>query len=223
MHKPSEEQIACHAPKPILLDTGEVRKNARWMTIEYIQRVTIKNVNLWQITGKRQSILASIGANGLWCRKKNIHHDSIWPLYSCYHWCKHLKPWLWYSNPGYVNTDLKQTWMSYHARRSMRSCFRSSTQYFRCGVGGVRSRPTPLHAYTHAPGPWRSVFVPQINLPYAWHPHIMDTQVGLVGQLAILPVPGEFTTMCGRRFREQVRAKLLLLLMMMLLLFQHLR
>ena len=51
----------------------------------------------------------------------------------------------------------------------------------------------------------------------------MDTQVGLVGQLAILPVPGEFTTMCGRRFREQVRAKLLLLLMMMLLLFQHLR
>ena len=46
MHKPSEEQIACHAPKPILLDTGEVRKNARWMTIEYIQRVTIKNVNL---------------------------------------------------------------------------------------------------------------------------------------------------------------------------------
>ena len=24
LHKPSEEQIKCHAPKPILLDTGEM-------------------------------------------------------------------------------------------------------------------------------------------------------------------------------------------------------
>ena len=37
--------------------------------------VTIKNISLRQLTSKRQSILASIkpiGANGLWCRKKNL-------------------------------------------------------------------------------------------------------------------------------------------------------
>ncbi|KAK3886101.1 hypothetical protein Pcinc_009678, partial [Petrolisthes cinctipes] len=43
-----------------------------------------------------------------------------------------------------------------------------------------------------------------ISRPYPWHPKVMDTQMGLVGQLAIMPVPGEFTTMCGRRFRDKV-------------------
>ncbi|MPC30665.1 Neutral ceramidase [Portunus trituberculatus] len=52
------------------------------------------------------------------------------------------------------------------------------------------------------------VSVLQLNKPYPWHPRIMDTQMGLVGQLAILPVPGEFTTMCGRRFREKVASVL---------------
>ena len=52
------------------------------------------------------------------------------------------------------------------------------------------------------------MFVLQLNIPYPWHPRIMDTQVALVGQLAILPVPGEFTTMCGRRLREKVLTRM---------------
>lgn len=46
----------------------------------------------------------------------------------------------------------------------------------------------------------------EINFPYSWHPRIMDTQVGRIGNFLILPVPGEFTTMCGRRLRDQVSA-----------------
>ncbi|XP_068227138.1 putative neutral ceramidase C isoform X1 [Palaemon carinicauda] len=46
----------------------------------------------------------------------------------------------------------------------------------------------------------------EINFPYPWHPRIMDTQVGRIGNFMILPVPGEFTTMCGRRLREMVSA-----------------
>ena len=30
----------------------------------------------------------------------------------------------------------------------------------------------------------------------------MATQIGRIGQLIILPVPGEFTTMAGRRLRD---------------------
>ena len=38
-----------------------------------------------------------------------------------------------------------------------------------------------------------------------WHPDIVDTQLLKLGQLYIAPVPGEFTTMSGRRLRETIR------------------
>ncbi|QRV84194.1 hypothetical protein RhiJN_12210 [Ceratobasidium sp. AG-Ba] len=47
------------------------------------------------------------------------------------------------------------------------------------------------------------------KFPYAWSPDIVDIQMMRVGQLVILVVPGEFTTMAGRRIRESVRAKLI--------------
>ncbi|KDN36224.1 hypothetical protein RSAG8_10987, partial [Rhizoctonia solani AG-8 WAC10335] len=47
------------------------------------------------------------------------------------------------------------------------------------------------------------------KFPYAWQPDIVDIQMMRVGQFVVLVVPGEFTTMAGRRIRESVRAKLI--------------
>jgi len=44
----------------------------------------------------------------------------------------------------------------------------------------------------------------QMDFPYMWHPHIIPTQIFMVGQLIVVGLPGEFTTMAGRRVRETV-------------------
>ncbi|KDP36843.1 hypothetical protein JCGZ_08134 [Jatropha curcas] len=45
--------------------------------------------------------------------------------------------------------------------------------------------------------------------PYAWAPAILPIQILRVGKLIILSVPGEFTTMAGRRLREAVKETLI--------------
>ncbi|XP_011498417.1 PREDICTED: neutral ceramidase [Ceratosolen solmsi marchali] len=42
-------------------------------------------------------------------------------------------------------------------------------------------------------------------LPYQWQPKIVSTHFALVGNVAIAGVPGEFTTMSGRRLRNTVK------------------
>ena len=44
----------------------------------------------------------------------------------------------------------------------------------------------------------------QMNSPYSWQPNVVDTQLFRIGQLLILAVPGEFTTMSGRRLHEAI-------------------
>ena len=44
----------------------------------------------------------------------------------------------------------------------------------------------------------------EINLPYQWQPSIVEIQILRAGQLVILCVPGELTTMAGRRLRKAV-------------------
>lgn len=44
--------------------------------------------------------------------------------------------------------------------------------------------------------------------PYPWTPEVLPVQVAVIGQLAILAVPFEVTTMAGRRLRAQVAAEL---------------
>lgn len=46
---------------------------------------------------------------------------------------------------------------------------------------------------------------PQIKLPYQWQPKIVSTQVAAIGNVVVAGVPGEFTTMSGRRLREAIR------------------
>uniref|UniRef100_A0A8D1EF05 Neutral ceramidase n=1 Tax=Sus scrofa TaxID=9823 RepID=A0A8D1EF05_PIG len=45
----------------------------------------------------------------------------------------------------------------------------------------------------------------ELSKPNPWHPDIVDVQIITLGFFAIAAVPGEFTTMSGRRFREAIQ------------------
>ena len=45
----------------------------------------------------------------------------------------------------------------------------------------------------------------RMHLPYEWQPRIVSTQVAVIGNVVIAGVPGEFTTMSGRRLREAIK------------------
>jgi len=47
------------------------------------------------------------------------------------------------------------------------------------------------------------------NFPYDWSPSTVDIQIFRVGNLVILVIPGELTTMAGRRLRNAIRARLI--------------
>ncbi|XP_077863814.1 putative neutral ceramidase C [Saccoglossus kowalevskii] len=49
----------------------------------------------------------------------------------------------------------------------------------------------------------------ELKKPYPWHPDIVDTQIFQIGSLAIVAVPGEFSTMSGRRLRDGVKKVLI--------------
>lgn len=41
-----------------------------------------------------------------------------------------------------------------------------------------------------------------MRAPFEWQPRIVSTQLALIGNVALAAVPGEFTTMAGRRLRN---------------------
>ncbi|EFN86684.1 Neutral ceramidase [Harpegnathos saltator] len=45
----------------------------------------------------------------------------------------------------------------------------------------------------------------RMKLPYQWQPKIVSTQVAVIGNVVVAGVPGEFTTMSGRRLREAIK------------------
>ncbi|XP_012578957.1 PREDICTED: neutral ceramidase [Condylura cristata] len=47
----------------------------------------------------------------------------------------------------------------------------------------------------------------ELSYPNPWHPDIVDVQIITIGSLAITAIPGELTTMSGRRLREAVQAE----------------
>ncbi|VDL17551.1 unnamed protein product [Hymenolepis diminuta] len=55
----------------------------------------------------------------------------------------------------------------------------------------------------HAPKP---ILLPTglMNYPIPWHPSIVETQIFKIGSLVIIGLPGEFTTMSGRRIARAV-------------------
>lgn len=45
----------------------------------------------------------------------------------------------------------------------------------------------------------------RVKLPYAWQPTIVPTELLQIGDVVIAALPGEFTTMSGRRVRNAIR------------------
>ncbi|CDQ93040.1 unnamed protein product [Oncorhynchus mykiss] len=45
----------------------------------------------------------------------------------------------------------------------------------------------------------------EMTWPLPWHPSIVDVQIITIGPVAIVAIPGEMTTMSGRRIREAVK------------------
>lgn len=49
----------------------------------------------------------------------------------------------------------------------------------------------------------------QIKFPYEWQPEIVATQLVMIGQVVLAAVPGEFTTMSGRRMRKTIKESII--------------
>lgn len=80
----------------------------------------------------------------------------------------------------------------------------NSTNPFWKLVGGLLSKPTPEDIACHAPKPIL-LNLNDMTVPYRWEPPVLPIQVMRVGQLFILAVPSEFTTMSGRRMRKAIK------------------
>ncbi|KAL1123140.1 hypothetical protein AAG570_002228 [Ranatra chinensis] len=72
------------------------------------------------------------------------------------------------------------------------------------------ANPSQQQIECHAPKP---ILIPtgELNFPFEWQPSVVSTQLAVVGnRLAIACVPGEFTTMSGRRMRNALSHRLAL-------------
>lgn len=67
------------------------------------------------------------------------------------------------------------------------------------------SKPSKEMIECHSPKPIL-LATGQLNFPYQWQPHIVPTQLFRIGNLYLAGVPGEFTTMSGRRLRHAIRS-----------------
>eukprot|EP00095_Tigriopus_kingsejongensis_P005560 maker-scaffold736_size104543-snap-gene-0.19 protein:Tk05560 transcript:maker-scaffold736_size104543-snap-gene-0.19-mRNA-1 annotation:"hypothetical protein DAPPUDRAFT_309106" len=70
-------------------------------------------------------------------------------------------------------------------------------------VSGILKDPSPEQEACHSPKPIL-LDTGEITFPYLWHPYIIDTQVMQLGQLFVGAMPGELTTMAGRRMRDTI-------------------
>ncbi|XP_061491416.1 neutral ceramidase [Rhineura floridana] len=71
---------------------------------------------------------------------------------------------------------------------------------------GLLAEPSNETQECHRPKP---ILLPtgELSKPYPWHPHEIDVQIGTIGSMAIVALPGEFTTMAGRRVREAIKSE----------------
>jgi neutral ceramidase len=74
-------------------------------------------------------------------------------------------------------------------------------------VGGLISRPDKKQTECHYPKPIL-LNTGQVRGPYPWEPSVVSIQVIRVGDIFILGVPAEFTTMAGRRLKRAAQCEL---------------
>ncbi|KAF0301861.1 Neutral ceramidase [Amphibalanus amphitrite] len=67
-------------------------------------------------------------------------------------------------------------------------------------------KPSPELEACHKPKPIL-LATGEIDYPYAWQPQIVPVQLLRLGDVIIIGMPGELTTMAGRRIREAVTAR----------------
>ncbi|CAH0714658.1 unnamed protein product, partial [Brenthis ino] len=70
-------------------------------------------------------------------------------------------------------------------------------------LGNVVATPTDADVECHAPKPIL-LATGRANFPIPWHPHIVSVSLIKLGQFLVLGVPGEPSTMAGRRMRRVV-------------------
>lgn len=82
----------------------------------------------------------------------------------------------------------------------------ASTPYWNM-IRDLLRRPSADQVKCQEPKP---ILVPtgEMDFPYMWHPRVVPTQIIAIGQVAIVGLPGEFTTMAGRRVRDTVQMAL---------------
>lgn len=73
-------------------------------------------------------------------------------------------------------------------------------------VGHFLHNPTAAQTSCQAPKPIL-LDTGNAHIPYEWQPSIVEIQILRVGQFVVLCVPGELTTMAGRRLREAMQAQ----------------
>lgn len=69
------------------------------------------------------------------------------------------------------------------------------------------TKPSAEQVACHAPKPIL-LDVGEMHFPYEWAPAVVELSILRAGDFIILAVPGELTTMAGRRLRRAVRAAL---------------
>lgn len=79
----------------------------------------------------------------------------------------------------------------------------TSGNFFWNLVRNFISKPSQKQIDCHSPKPIL-LNTGEMTFPYAWQPAIVETQLLRVGGFYAAAVPGEFTTMSGRRIRENV-------------------
>ncbi|CAH0714659.1 unnamed protein product, partial [Brenthis ino] len=72
-------------------------------------------------------------------------------------------------------------------------------------VRDLLAEPTPEDVRCQRPKPIL-LATGRAKFPYEWQPHIVSCSVARLGALALAAVPGEFTTMAGRRLRRALLA-----------------
>ncbi|XP_037015763.2 neutral ceramidase isoform X1 [Artibeus jamaicensis] len=70
----------------------------------------------------------------------------------------------------------------------------------------ILGKPSDEIKECHKPKPVL-IHTGELSKPHPWHPDIVDVQIITLGSLAITAVPGEFTTMSGRRLREAIKTE----------------
>uniref|UniRef100_A0A1I8JPI4 Neutral ceramidase n=1 Tax=Macrostomum lignano TaxID=282301 RepID=A0A1I8JPI4_9PLAT len=74
-------------------------------------------------------------------------------------------------------------------------------------VRGILSKPNQEQINCHSPKPIL-LNTGYMTFPTDWQPKVIETQLLKIGPLVIVALPGEFTTMSGRRVREAVQKAL---------------